>query len=567
MTTSPLLRLALTAGACVALALPAAARQAPPRGGQAPAGANPTAPPTPIFGEQIEVRVVNVEVVVTDRSGHRVPDLASSDFRLRIDGKTLPIEYFSEVRGGQAIAAAPGAATRQAVRGLPDLAPGSPVGTSYLVFVDDFFSVEVRRNEVLRSLKDDLAKLGPEDRMAIVAFDGRRLSMLSSWSSSQRDLARAIDKEIGNPAFGLNRQAELRSYDSSGELRRSIGIAPTARGAFMTRLSIEEIAYAEQLGQQVERVVSGAVSALHGFASPPGRKVMLLLAGGWPFSPAEYVVNDLNRPILGRDVPRGEDLLKPLVETANRIGYTLYPVDVPGLETVAADASADSPRTPSQSFGLREQEHEGSLQFIADRTGGKALLNSLRIAALDHVEADTRSYYWLGFTPTWQGNDKRHKIEVEVLRPGLKARARDSFLDRSRKSEISMMVESAMLFGNPTGSAGMAVQVGQPMKTRRGEMAVTVKLAIPADAITTVPLDGRYAAQLELRVAAVGDRGGRSDIPVIPLQLSFKEPPASGKYVPYETRLLLRREPHHLTFAVFDTLSNKIITAEADVKP
>ena len=43
--------------------------------------------------------------------------------------------------------------------GLPSLAPGSPVGTSYLVFIDDYFSVTQRRDEVLRSLKDDLGRL------------------------------------------------------------------------------------------------------------------------------------------------------------------------------------------------------------------------------------------------------------------------------------------------------------------------------------------------------------------------------------------------------------------------
>jgi hypothetical protein len=43
-------------------------------------GAQPEAP----FGEQIDVRVVNVEVVVTDAAGQRVPDLAAGDFRLRV---------------------------------------------------------------------------------------------------------------------------------------------------------------------------------------------------------------------------------------------------------------------------------------------------------------------------------------------------------------------------------------------------------------------------------------------------------------------------------------------------
>ncbi|HSF43419.1 MAG TPA: hypothetical protein VLT87_26710, partial [Thermoanaerobaculia bacterium] len=80
------------------------------------------APPS-VFGEQIDVRVVNVEAVVTDREGNRVQNLGPSDFRLKVDGKVVPVEYFSEVRGGQAIAVSGTEAEAPPVPGLPSLAP------------------------------------------------------------------------------------------------------------------------------------------------------------------------------------------------------------------------------------------------------------------------------------------------------------------------------------------------------------------------------------------------------------------------------------------------------------
>jgi VWFA-related protein len=550
---------------------PAAATASPARPAPAPAGSGASGRPLPagpLFGETIEVRVVNVEAVVTDKKGNRVPDLKPEDFRLRVDGKPVKIDYFNEVRGGEAIAPAPGAAPT--VPGLPDLAPGSPVGTSYLVFIDDYFSVGPLRDQVLRSLRDDLVRLGPEDRMALVAFDGRHLNLLSSWSSSSRELARAIEREIGSPAHGLERVAELRNFRASAAPRPTAGVDPVvaSRNGFAgTQLNIEERAYVSELGAQLERAVSAATSTLRGFASPPGRKVMLLLAGGWPFSPAEYAVNDISRPILEHDVPNGDVILRPLVETANRLGYTLYPVDVPGIETNAVSAQSTAPRSPSAGFGLREQEHEGSLTYLAKETGGKALLNSLRIASLEHVEADTRSYYWLGFTPSWEGNDKQHSIRLEVLRPGLGVRTRDSFLDRSRKAEVSMMVESAMLFGNPPGSPAMPLQLGKPVRKGRHEMEVPFTLAIPTDAFTSVPLNGKYASEVELRVAAQDERGNRSDIPVVPLQLSSDKEPAKGHFVRFQNKVTLRRTNQHLIFALFDPLSNKITTAEADIKP
>jgi VWFA-related protein len=535
-----------------------AAAQAPPKTSAA------AEPPQSVFGEQIEVRVVNVEVVVTDKQGNRVAGLSPTDFRLKIDGKEAPIEYFSEVRSGEAIAAgAEGEAPP--LPGLPSLAPGSPVGTSYLVFIDDFFSTGPRRNEVLRSLKKDLPLVGPDDRMAIVAYDGKSVDMLTSWTSSERALGRAIEQAIGRPAFGLQRLSELRSFEATQRVNNNLDPVVRSRSSFSQQLDLEERDYAQRLGDQVSRVVSAAVSTLRGFASPPGRKVMLLLAGGWPYSPADFVVNDPNRPILERDVPRGEDLLRPLTDTANRLGYTLYPIDVPGVEVNGPDASLAEPTTTG--LNIREQEVEGSLQYAAEQTGGKALLNGMREQALPDAAQDTRSYYWLGFTPTWEKNDKRHTVTVTVTRPGLRVRSRENFLDLSKRTEVSMMVESAMLFGNAPGAMPMPMEVGKPVKTGRHEMEVPVTLAIPGDQLTVVPLNGKHVAELELRVAAVDVNGDRSDIPVIPLKMSTDNPPPKGAYFKYQTKLRLRRVKQHIVVAVFDPLSNHILTAQADVLP
>jgi VWFA-related protein len=518
--------------------------------------------PQSLFGEQIEVRVVNVEAVVTDRQGNRVPDLKPSDFRLTVDGKPVAIEYFTEVRGGSAIAPA-GGETAAPVQGLPALAPGSPVGTSYLVYIDNVFSIGARRNEVLKALKRDLARLGPEDRMAIVAYDGR-LEMLSSWSNSEKDLSRALDRAMDMRSYGATRLSELRAFETSRTLSGDVPFR-NPRTSFAERLEVDELGFVQRVASLVDRAVAGAVSTLRGFAAPPGRKVMLLLSGGWPYSPADYVLNNPNRPVLsGRDVPRGEEMFQPLVDTANRLGYTLYPVDVPGVEAVAASALTAGP--PTGGINIREQEVEASLRHVAEQTGGRALLNSTRGEPLEQVAGDTRSYYWLGFTPTWQGNDQRHEVRVEVLRPGLEVRSRDSFLDLSRKAEVSMMVESAMLFGNPPGAASMPLQLGTPVPSGKKLMTVPITLAIPVDSITLVPVEGRYATELELRVAVVDEDGNRSDVPVVPLRLTAEKQPEAGGFVRYETRLTLRRRDHHLTVAIFDPLSGKITTAEAEVK-
>ncbi|HYG65422.1 MAG TPA: VWA domain-containing protein [Thermoanaerobaculia bacterium] len=557
-------RFALTLGFALLAGLPAAA--------QSP---QPAQAPQPPFGEEIDVRVVNVEAVVTDRQGNRVPGLQPGDFRLLVDGKEVPIEYFTEVRGGQAVTPeAPGAAGNEGrtpvVPGLASLAPGSPVGTSYLLFIDDYFSLAPRRNEVLRALQDDLGRLGPEDRMAVVAYDGGELKMLTTWSNSSREINRALQEAIARPARGIDRLTDLRTFESSR--RFSAGSVPGAgmpRAATSGILSFEERNYAQELARQVADVSGAAASALRGFAAPPGRKVMLLLSGGWPLRPVDYVVNSFERTILTREAPEGEALLRPLIRTANLLGYTIYPVDVPGVEAVSADATESGGPSLGTS-NVREQEIEDSLELVAARTGGRPLVNGLRAAALEQAAADTRSYYWLGFTPTWQRNDQPHAVKVEVRRDdlrGLAVRSRDSFFDVSRRAEVTMMVESAMLFGSAPGFATMPVQVGTPKRAGRGQVEVPVTVSIPADAFTPLPAEGKFAAQLELRIASVDERGGRSAIPVIPLSLAGDKPPAAGSSLTYQTSLRLRDALQHLVVALYDPVSGKITTGEVDFIP
>ena len=91
-----------------------------------------------VFTEILEVRVVNLEVVVEDKQGHRVTGLAPDDFQLLVDGEVLPIDYFTEIQGGQVAETGGGVGTFESV---PGFKPGNRMGTSYLVFIDDYFTV------------------------------------------------------------------------------------------------------------------------------------------------------------------------------------------------------------------------------------------------------------------------------------------------------------------------------------------------------------------------------------------------------------------------------------------
>ena len=149
--------------------------------------------PAAVFTDVVDVRVVNIEAVVTDQQGQPVRNLDASDFELLVDGAPTPIDFFTEVAGGRAKAAANPASGD--VRGVPGLAPEAPVGVNFLIFIDDAFSIERDRNQVLDGLANDLSRhFGPADAVAVVAFDGARMETLAPWTNSLHDLDDALDR-------------------------------------------------------------------------------------------------------------------------------------------------------------------------------------------------------------------------------------------------------------------------------------------------------------------------------------------------------------------------------------
>lgn len=269
----------------------------------------------------------DVEAVVTDLEGNRVSGLSAGDFRLRVDGAEVPIDCFEEVAAGT-------------------------VGRSFLVFVDDSLASAVQRDLVLWEIERDLDRLGPGDRMAIVAFDGAALHRLADWTGDRAVLA---------AAFAAARRPPAGSVPELPEDQAAILAADAA---------------------------DAAAEALRELPLPAGRRAMLVLSGGWPAGTLD------------------------LVREANRLDYTLYPVDVPGLDIARTLATPDG-----------ELASHDTLVALAQATGGRPALDSARLAALRQAEEDTRSWYQIGFSPS---GDNHHRIELEVRLPGLSVRARHS---------------------------------------------------------------------------------------------------------------------------------------------
>lgn len=367
-------------------------------------------PDQPAFDDVIDVRVVNVEAVVTGRDGVRVQGLSKEDFQLLVDGREVPIEFFNEIANGTMVN---GDASQSS--GTAETAEASEpeaVGRSVLVFIDDSYAIASHRNLVLDKLQERLSRLSSQDEVAIAAFDGNTLKLLLDWTSDPGEIAEALDL---------------------ARTRRTEG--------FLARVHITQ--EFPDTGVRQYDAVNAAAAAMKGVPGAAGRKVMLLLSGGWPMadgaSPYHF---GRRRPYLPN---AGEEMFRPLVDTANLLGYTLYPVDLPGMSSGAGPgAQAEAPMGAEFISSAWDHATDYTLNYLAEATGGKAAINSARLEALERMAADTGSYYWLGFTPNWKADNQRHRIELKPRKRGLRVRTRDGFADVSCESQVYLNEDGSL---------------------------------------------------------------------------------------------------------------------------
>ncbi len=541
-----------------------------------------------VFSEVIDVRVVNIEIVATDRKGNRVQGLGPSDFELLVDGEPTPIDYFTEIEDGFALDTADGD-----VAGVPSLDPSAPVGTNFLIFIDDLFSIERDRNRVLDRLEEDLEALGPADRVATVAFDGKTAETLTAWTNSSSRLEEALDRARERPAHGLRQLTARNLADSNRQLRADVaasrsrfsnessGTAPQvaqSETGLSSVMSRAQLSYRKSLSNQLESSVLAAMATMRQFADQPGRKVMLVLAGGWPRSVEIYTRERLPAggfPI-DRKVMSEHELYGPLVSTANLIGFSLYPVDLPGrTRDFAGDASrgfspAVRPDGASAAPGSLEREDtiHSALQLLAHSTGGVPLINAHRNAALARVVADTRSYYWLGFEPQRREDDAFHEIVVRpVGRTDLEVRTREGYVDMSRDHELDMTARAALLFGDPPQGLPLEVRFSAPLRAGRRKMSVPVQVAIPLDEIQLLPVADEWLNVVEVRVTAMDQSGNRAEVTFEKVPIAGTREPQPGDIFYYETDLQLRRRKHSYVITVHDPLTGTNLTSTGEIGP
>jgi len=374
---------------------------------------SPGQAPTPIV--RITTEIVQVDAVVTDRSGHRVTDLIASDFEIREDGRRRVVTHCSYVDLG--VGPPPGA-TPAPLLATERAASPERIRRTMAFVVDDLslsFESTVHTRHLLTTFVDEQMQAG--DAVAIIRVSAG-MGALQQFTADKRLLHAAIKAVRFNLSGRLSSAFDMLPLATNGVTGGALGDPMRAAAARLEELS--------QRGERQRANLStvGTLGALHfilrGLQDLPGRKSIVLVSENLSLD------EELGREGPVRSSSLTEDLRRT-TDAANRSAVVIYALDPTGLQ----------PGPLGVGFAGRLDAARAGLSMLAQDTGGLLLADTNDLSgAVARVVEDQRGYYLIGYEPdeatftTAGGRDYYHSINIRVKRPGLKVRSRAGFYSR-----------------------------------------------------------------------------------------------------------------------------------------
>jgi VWFA-related protein len=426
----------------VAVLLLVAAQQAPP--------------PTPRF--KSDVTVVEVDVVVTDKSGRPVRGLGREDFEISEDGRPVEIATFSAVDVPEA--------PRHAIIPPPDRSGSAFASNDYaddgrmiLIVLDDIqVGFSAGRMATVKSVaRRAVERLGPADVAGVMTTSGR-LGGQAEFTSDKSRLLEAIER------FVPRGQHELPA----------IADAPVSMPGAGSR--------SERIRDgRTRSAMAGLSAAARALATiPHRRKGVLLISQGFPATLEEII----------RDARAGAawESIREFMLTAQRSNVAVYTVDPCGLEL---DAGCT-------------RESRQSLRTMAEVTGGFAVTNTnAPEAAVDRMLAENGTYYLVGYySPAPPNDGKYHRITVRTRVAGVETRVREGYNSPGKAAKALAATPLEVLTRSAIQTRGLTMRVvaiPAPLSTEPSA-AVIVGIELPTAVAAA-------AGRVEFVVVAIDQEG------------------------------------------------------------
>jgi len=560
------------------------------------AGAQRSAP----YVESFEVRIHNVDVVVTDKQGLPVRGLTRADFEIAENGRLQPITNFAAYDEGSSVATAEGTSPARPT----DAAAVAPrQRRTFVLYVDEMSLHPLSRQRIIKSGSDMIRdSMQPGDEAMIIAPAAAEKLVLPPTSDKNAVLAK-LATVINENRFraGTHSQSETFYFDNqmgeAGSARESVpaqlvGIdSANSVGDEAERWQIQRV-YAGLVRKRVEQRLGQIRSAIAALRNVEGKKVLVLLTTSLAATPGldsasvagtgvpsvpDMVASISSRahaPEEGRDWYDLRPLLADLGRTAAANGVTIYgmepeiPLELavggPSGEQRGGHRGSVGAGSPPASSGRTLMGELASTQItletLASETGGRWFRAGAVGDGFRQISGDLRSYYSLAYRATGDAAKGRH-LEVRVKnRPSLLVRTRAEVVERTVDDEIRDLTVANLYYPRSVNELGIQATLGSVARNGR-TMTVPVVVKVPLANLTLLPAKDLYRGSFRLHFAAAGESAdfttGQDREQVIEVPTAELES-ARHKYFTYETNLRVDVRPgrYRIAVGVIDPLSH-----------
>ena len=475
------------------------------------------------FTGEIDVTVVNVNVYVTDKQGHVVTDLDADDFVLTQDGTAKAITNFglftdeiyrSYYRSNQAPT---GQGTPTPVPGAEKLSKDSFRPVYVVLYFDNENSRAIERNRLITQLRTFIREnLHPPVQMMIISYQ-KSYEVLQPFTDDPREIYDAL-REVKMYTGGRNELDNARKdiLRQLAESQRNSGNDVSS----MSRTHGMVIGFAEEEANSLQFTLGALRDTVTMLSGLPGKKMVVYVSNGLPmiagldlfyaYANAYHessAITESARYNMNRH-------FTSLVSNANAQDISFYTFGVGGLENPTLSSAELGSNTDTMSASLGMQNYLDPLRFMADSTGGAAIINTNDFAkGLEKVGQDFFTYYSLGYNLNQTGLDKVHRIKVGLPRHSdYRVRYRQRFVEKSLESRVQDKVVTGLMFPLDDNPMQIMVEIGNQGPASETRWMVPFKLSFPLRRIALLPAGDEYVGNLTMFLAARNTDGDRSDV-------------------------------------------------------
>lgn len=517
------------------------------------------------FVDVSEVTIKNVEVSVTDKNGRPVTHLRREDFLVFQNGEPQEVVNFAIYQGDTVVRPPEGVAEPEAPEAAPAPTPTPQIEERreprFLVLLIDNENITVfNRNRVINRMAEWVREtLKPPDQMMVVSYQ-RSLKVLQPLTSDPEDIASALR----TMRTFVGARAEVNSA------RRDIEDF-IAQDNSKTKLD-QALGRARAFAREQRNNLTFTVRALQDFVTQmsglPGKRAIVYVSDGLPMSPGLevfYEVQEQYRDPSTLSHSREYDataMFRSLVTSCASAGVTLYTIDARGLQSELGIEAENRQSRSTLSAAMTRSNYQDSLVYMADQTGGLAIVNTNDVGpGLKRIYDDFSTYYSLGYRLVPTGTDRLHRIEVKLKGyPEYRLNYTRTFIEKTLPTRIADRVMTGLTFAVEENPLGIQVIAGEAAPASGSRYTLPVEVRIPLANVALIPDGDGLSGYVMVYYAARDDDGKQSDLQRLSHTIRVKQAEyekARGQYYTVSASLLLEPGRYRISVGLRDELTNQ----------